>query len=70
MAEGHTLEDASVVVLYYKEKWLMDEKWREYLRPVTLFSEKFADKLDEARNADTIKKQSQYQRVSRELDLE
>jgi uncharacterized phage protein (TIGR02220 family) len=70
VSDGHTVEDAFLVVSHFKRAWLSDEKMRRYLRPVTLFNVKFADRLDEARNADNLERQSKYEKIAKELDFE
>jgi phage replication O-like protein O len=53
--EGHTLEDFKRVVDIKCAKWLVDPKYIDYLRPITLFGEKFESYLNEITHPDAGK---------------
>ena len=46
MKEGYVFEDFKSVIDNQTEKWLPDDKMRDYLRPRTLFSSKFESYLN------------------------
>lgn len=48
MSEGYTLEDFKKVISQKKSEWLKDEKMNQYLRPETLFGNKFESYLNTA----------------------
>ncbi len=54
--EGFSLEDFKKVIDIKVKDWLHDEKFNKYLRPITLFSNKFESYLAEA-NTKSIKEQ-------------
>ena len=54
--EGFSLEDFKKVIDVKVKDWLHDEKFNKYLRPITLFSNKFESYLAEA-NTKPIKEQ-------------
>jgi uncharacterized phage protein (TIGR02220 family) len=45
-AEGHTLEDFKTVHRKMAKAWGLDNKMRQYLRPITLYSNKFESYLN------------------------
>lgn len=45
--EGYTVEDFKTVILKKKKEWEDSEKMERYLRPATLFSEKFENYLNQ-----------------------
>ena len=49
LAEGFTLEDFKAVNKFKVDQWLNDPKYKAYLRPETLYSEKFEGYLNGAR---------------------
>lgn len=67
---GYALEDARAVVAYFGPKWVGDEKMGAYWKPSTLFNNKFPDRVEQARNAETIQKQAQYNKLAKEFELE
>lgn len=49
--EGFTVDDCKAVIDVKTSQWLDNTNMKTYLRPRTLFNEKFQDYLQEARNA-------------------
>ncbi len=49
LREGHTVEEFKIVIKYKHMDWGNDGKMAQYLRPVTLFSGKFENYLEQAR---------------------
>ena len=47
LGEGYTTDDIATVVTFYKKEWT--GKMEKYFRPLTLFSDHFAEYLEEAR---------------------
>lgn len=47
--DGYTLEDIEAVIRHQNSLWGRDAKMRKYLRPATLFGNKFEDYLSDAR---------------------
>lgn len=47
LREGHTVEQCKQVIRVKSEQWKNDNKMKQYLRPVTLFSDKFESYLIE-----------------------
>ena len=47
--DGYTLEDIELVVRHQCRMWGCDDKMRKYLRPETLFGNKFESYLSDAR---------------------
>ena len=49
MKDGYTLEDIETVIRHQNSLWGRDTKMRKYLRPATLFGNKFESYLSDAR---------------------
>lgn len=56
--EGYTLEDFKIVIDKKSKQWLNDEKMNSYLRPLTLFGNKFEGYLNEKIKGYVNKQQS------------
>ena len=46
-SEGYTVEDAKKVIDIKFAEWIGDEKMKQYIRPATLFSDKFDTYLNQ-----------------------
>ena len=56
--EGFELEDFKIVIDVKSEEWLKDKKMSKYLRPITLFSNKFESYLNQT-NGETDQEKEQ-----------
>lgn len=55
LSEGFSPEELKAVIDVKKEQWINDSKWKVYLRPETLFRNRFKGYLEEAREAGLVK---------------
>jgi len=55
IANGYSFEDFKAVINYKILKW-KDTEFKKYIRPETLFGNKFETYLNESRNATTIQR--------------
>ncbi len=58
--EGYTLEDFKTVIDKKTKQWLKDEKMNTFLRPITLFGNKFESYLNE--KVEIVKEKKQFTR--------
>lgn len=65
--EGQRLEDFTKVIDVKAEQWLNDEKMNQYLRPQTLFGNKFDEYLNEYHYQPTSRVESEIEETRRRL---
>ncbi len=60
LSEGYTLEDFYTVIDKMTHSWLSNEKLEEYLKPITLFGDKFEEYLEGNWERNEVDWSSQY----------
>jgi uncharacterized phage protein (TIGR02220 family) len=68
LKEGFTVEDFKQVIFTKSKNWL-NTKWQPFLRPITLFSNKFESYLNEISFVEKNKQEENYDTVSQATEL-